>query len=503
MSEIGTPVKAAPELERRLATIVCADVAGYSRMMGEDEERTVRVFRGHREIFETLVAQHRGRIFNTAGDALLAEFSSAVEAVRCATDIQSALRTRNDHLAPGERMQFRIGINLGDVIVQGGDLLGDGVNVAARIQQATEPGGICISGSVHEQIQNKLSLEFKLLGELAYKNIAKPVRTYTIAEGAAVTTPRRIPSKIAAALVAAGLVTAGMGWWSYTQIQAQRAQQEEAQAQLAAQKAAADRAQRDAEAAKREAQRVTEDSKREAQAVAQRQAAARAASAASMPYDGLYSGELCSRTAKPPECWPVAITLRNGVAQGSWIGRGNRTATAHGTVVDGALKLTLSAWSRQGAPIEAVMVGRVADGAIGASGKWADGGLVTGDWRRGSFASALPPVPPSKDAARYDGRYAGRLCNEPRDRKPSCWPVDLVAREGRIEGRWASRSKNTSRASGTIAADGRVDMKLNAWTPKGAPIEAAMAGRFADGALGLAGEWADRVAISGQFKRAP
>src|SRR5512135_1651853 len=180
MSEVGTPPQAAGEMERRLATILCADVAGYSRMMGEDEERTVRVFRGHRAIFESLVAEHRGRIFNTAGDALLAEFSSAVEAVRCATDIQAALRTRNEHLDPAERMQFRIGINLGDVIVQGVDLLGDGVNVAARIQQSTEPGGICISGSVHEQIQNKLSLEFKLLGELPYKNIAKPIRTYTI-----------------------------------------------------------------------------------------------------------------------------------------------------------------------------------------------------------------------------------------------------------------------------------------------------------------------------------
>lgn len=128
-----TPSEAPPPLERRLATILCADVAGYSHIMGANEERTVRVFRGHREIFESLVKLHRGRIFNTAGDALLAEFNSAVEAVRCATEIQAALRTRNEHLAPEEKMLFRIGINLGDVIVQGGDLLGDGVNVAARI----------------------------------------------------------------------------------------------------------------------------------------------------------------------------------------------------------------------------------------------------------------------------------------------------------------------------------------------------------------------------------
>src|SRR5437868_3743349 len=128
MSEVHTPPSnATPDIQRRLATILCADIAGYSRMMGENEERTVRVFRGHREVFESLVGQHRGRIFNTAGDALLAEFSSAVEAVRCATDIQAALRSRNEHLPADERMQFRIGINLGDVILQGGDLLGDGV----------------------------------------------------------------------------------------------------------------------------------------------------------------------------------------------------------------------------------------------------------------------------------------------------------------------------------------------------------------------------------------
>src|SRR6516162_6172351 len=127
MANETTPKAAVAPLERRLATILCADVAGYSDMMGANEEQTVRVFRGHRDIFESLVNLHRGRIFNTAGDALLVEFNSAVEAVRCATEIQAALATRNEHLAPGEKMLFRIGINLGDIIVQGDDLLGDGV----------------------------------------------------------------------------------------------------------------------------------------------------------------------------------------------------------------------------------------------------------------------------------------------------------------------------------------------------------------------------------------
>ena len=169
-------------VERKLATILSADVAEYSRLMAESEEETVRIFRGHKALFESIINIHRGRIFNTAGDAILAEFSSAVEAVRSATEIQAALRTRNDNLPPSRQVRFRIGINLGDVMLQGGDLLGDGVNVAARIQAAAEPGGICISGSVYDQIRNKLSLSFHSLGEKTYKNIAHQIRTYSIAE---------------------------------------------------------------------------------------------------------------------------------------------------------------------------------------------------------------------------------------------------------------------------------------------------------------------------------
>ena len=160
MADTDSP--ATSDLERRLATILSADVAGYSRLMAEDEEQTLRIFRGHSEVFNKLVALHRGRVFNTAGDAILAEFGSAVEAVRCATEIQAALRTRNDQLPDDRQVKFRIGVNLGDVMVQGEDLLGDGVNVAARLQTAAEPGGICLSGGVYDQIRNKLSLSFKL-----------------------------------------------------------------------------------------------------------------------------------------------------------------------------------------------------------------------------------------------------------------------------------------------------------------------------------------------------
>jgi class 3 adenylate cyclase len=211
-------------LERKLATILSADVAEFSRLMGEDEEQTLRVFREHKKVFESLVAMHRGRIFNTAGDAILAEFGSAVEAVRCATDIQAALRTRNDQLPPSRQVRFRIGINLGDVMVQGQDLLGDGVNVAARLQTAAQPGGICLSGSVYDQIRNKLSLSFQSLGEKSYKNIQQPVRTFSITEtdGSGVIPPpdragaKRSAVKWGAIGLVCVLLLGGGGYWAYS-----------------------------------------------------------------------------------------------------------------------------------------------------------------------------------------------------------------------------------------------------------------------------------------------
>ncbi|MCW5749059.1 MAG: adenylate/guanylate cyclase domain-containing protein, partial [Alphaproteobacteria bacterium] len=266
---------AAAAPERKLATIVAADVAGYSRIMGENEEAAVAVLAGHREVYETLLGMHRGRLFNTAGDAFLSEFPSAVEAVRFATELQSAIRTRNDQLPPEQRMQFRIGINIGDVVVQGSDLLGDGVNVAARVQTSAEPGGICISGAVFDQIQNKLVLSIQSLGERAYKNMAQPVRTYTIAqaESGAFPTPsaRRTASGsrrglwLAAAAVAA-LIVGGGGWWLYDVAEKNRLQQAQLEARLQAERAAAEEARRKAEADRIAAERqAAEDARRRAE----------------------------------------------------------------------------------------------------------------------------------------------------------------------------------------------------------------------------------------------
>ena len=274
----------APALVRRLATILAADVAGYSRMMGENEEATVQTMRGHRGVFDALLKQHHGRVFNTAGDMILAEFPSAVEAVRCATEIQAALRTRNEHLPPERRMLFRMGINLGDVVVQDGDLLGDGVNVAARIQTVAEPGGICISSSVYDQIQNKLSLQFKSLGDRSFKNIGQPIRTFSVLSGdgtgalpsAPALTARtaRIGAMVALLAVAIG---AG-GYWLYGQNEAKRAEQVALAAQLEAQKQATEEAKRALEAQSLQAVELARraDEARGAAEAAQREAALKA-----------------------------------------------------------------------------------------------------------------------------------------------------------------------------------------------------------------------------------
>ncbi len=167
-------------VERRLAAILCADVVGYSRLMGADEEATLLTLNLYRQVIDRQVASHRGRVFGTAGDSVIAEFASPVEAVRCAVAIQQQLEKRNAELPEDRKMQFRIGINLGDVMVEGDNLLGDGVNVAARLEGLAEPGGICISGDVYNQVKHKLSVGFEDLGPQEVKNIAEPVHVYRI-----------------------------------------------------------------------------------------------------------------------------------------------------------------------------------------------------------------------------------------------------------------------------------------------------------------------------------
>ncbi|MCP3459866.1 adenylate/guanylate cyclase domain-containing protein [Bradyrhizobium sp. CCGUVB23] len=171
------------KVKRRLTTVLCADVHGYSRLMGADEAGTLEMLRRCRTAIAGLVERHDGRIVNTWGDAVIAEFASVVEAVQCAVEIQQEVSSQNSAPPPhAPQMRFRIGVNLGDVMVDGSDIFGDGVNIAARLQELAEPGGVVISASVYDQVHNKLSLGFDCLGQQQMKNVA-PVTTYRVTVG--------------------------------------------------------------------------------------------------------------------------------------------------------------------------------------------------------------------------------------------------------------------------------------------------------------------------------
>ena len=209
-------------VERKLAAIFAADVAEYSRLMGADEVGTLRQLQAYRVILDQLIAVHHGRIFNTAGDSVIADFASAVDAVECAVAVQQAIAKANADRPPEEQMRFRIGVHVGDVIVEGSNLYGDSVNIAARLEALAEPGGVCLSGAAREQIGTKLPVGFTTLGEQRVKNIAEPVRAFKVEEsfgrssasalGTRGRRGRRFVLCLAAVAVLA-LIAAGGAWW--------------------------------------------------------------------------------------------------------------------------------------------------------------------------------------------------------------------------------------------------------------------------------------------------
>ncbi len=412
-----------PSLERRVATILSADVAEYSRLMAEDEEQTLRTFRAHKQVFESLVALHRGRIFNTAGDAILAEFSSVVEAVRCATEIQAALRTRNDQLPAARQVRFRIGVNLGDVLVQHTDLLGDGVNVAARLQAVAEPGGICISGSVYDQIRNKLSLSFTSLGEQFFKNIPQPVRTFSIsaAEGLGALPTSKVRRRPNGALrwaaVAAVALALGGGYWAYSQKQQELAEQARMVAEAAKQEAArpeekliaakqaAEEAQRRADVARpqeeAERKRAQAGARRPADEQLKREEAARQpvaraqqrASGAPAPpgaadgIDGVYSGPVCYGPSPndPARCYRAEATVREGKIVGEWRGRdpGVTVKLAGEVSAIGEVRIEMHAERVDGNQFaRANLSGTIQNGHLDAGGFFFSGRTMSLNWQR-------------------------------------------------------------------------------------------------------------------------
>jgi len=468
--EATPPAEPEPALQRRLATILSADVAGYSRLMGEREEATIQALRGHRAVFEALLKQHHGRIFNTAGDAILAEFPSAVEAVRCATEIQSALQTRNEHLPPEQKMLFRMGINVGDVVVQDGDLLGDGVNVAARIQTIAEPGGICIAGSVFDQIQNKLSLQFKPLGEQQFKNIGQRVRTFSISHGerGALPTTLRRPSMKSAVLlgivaIALTALAAG-GYFLYQDFESKRAERRALSAQLAAERKAAEDARLAAEEQSRRAveaegraereRLIAESAKREAALQAQVQSADEARRRAEADRKRLDEERQRAEDDKRVAAAQAEEAKRVAAADAEEMKK--KRATTH-----------------------------VA--------------LATG-----SNAAATGAGQPA--AAGVDGNYDGLLCNFPNDPdKRSCWRANLKVENGTGTSSWVSRMVGKPvTMHATIDAAGIAKMNIDGWNVKqGTPMTAALIGHVVGNHLDVEGRWTNGVRLEGHWTRAP
>jgi class 3 adenylate cyclase len=422
-------------LERKLVTILSADGAEYSRSMAEDEEETPRAFPGHAEIFQSLVALHRGRVFNTAGAAIMAEFGSAVEAVRCATEIQVALHSRNGRLPPSRRVRFRIGVNLGEVMVQSQHLIGDGVDVAARLQSAAEPGGICISGSVYDQIRDKLPLSFRSLGEKSFKNIPQAVRTFSISEPegndtlpAADSGRRGAPSPWANwALAAVLLVVVAGGYWAFSQNHSGKLEQArvlaETKRQLAEPGAKAAAEQRglhepqrpaDPQRASAEAPGATpETPARDTQAAAEHAAPAPRTEVAvqvvavpaepSRPLanppategaagDGLYAGPVCygPATGDPPRCFRAQATVTRGRIAGQWPGRdpGVTVFMAGEVSASGEATIHMHAEKPDGTRITAIdLSGTLQDGRLDATGSFHGGRTATLNWRKSAIGS--------------------------------------------------------------------------------------------------------------------
>jgi adenylate cyclase len=200
--------------KRKLAAILHADVVGFSRLMGEDEAGTHQALGKLRGAVDPLIASHSGRVVGTAGDSLLADFSSVVDALSCAVEMQQAARAINDPIPVHRRLELRIGVNLGDVIVDGDDIFGDGVNIAARLEALAQPGTVCISQTVYEHVRNKLDLDYRPLGSHRVKNIAEPVRAYAVGVPAAAPRPRRGRRPLVAGAAAAALVVAGLVVWA-------------------------------------------------------------------------------------------------------------------------------------------------------------------------------------------------------------------------------------------------------------------------------------------------
>jgi hypothetical protein len=428
-----------------------------------------------------------------------------VDAVRCATEVQAALRTRNDHLPPEQRMWFRIGVNLGDVIVQGGDLLGDGVNVAARIQTVAEPGGVCISGSVYDQIQNKLSLQFKQLGEKNFKNIAQPIRTFSIEDTFPVpmlgqsAMPRSKRPIVAAGAIIALIVTAAGGYWMFREHEARVA--DEARVTAEGQRKAEQDRKADQER-KAEQERTAEQERRAEQAKgaaetarqqlalqtelqAARSALRQAESSMKKAEQDRASAEAAQHEAKlQSELLAAREALKKAEANEKKANQNHRTAT-------GALQTAENAAQDPKAASRTAPVKSDADAAIARRADAVD-------------AKSTGAPAPSPAGARFDGNYAGRICSPSKENAGRCWKTPLTIQNGKLFGKWqGSNSSEPSYARGTISPQGAVDIVVDGYTPGAKPMQGAMNGSWNNDTINVEGAWHDKNPMRATWKRVP
>jgi hypothetical protein len=271
---------------------------------------------------------------------------------------------------------------------------------------------------------------------------------------------------------------------------------------------AQERSQLDQERARLEVDRQAAEAARRQVEASQRAAAAAVKEAPKIGalYDGTYRGRLCNQVPnKAPVCWPVALVVQGGVVEGSWISKTKKTSTARGTVAaDGSVQLNLAAWISGGSPDVALLLGRIADGAIAASGQWRTSSGIVGDWRRVQVVAAEPDAKDAmKFAVSHNGTYTGRLCNQFPDKAPVCWQIALSVLNGIAEGSWIHATKKSAWARGTVGADGSVRLNLESWTTSGNPAGANLAGRVADGTINASGLWGDGRGVDGEWKRMP
>jgi hypothetical protein len=388
------------------------------------------------------------------------------------------LRTRNEHLPEEQRMWFRIGINLGDVIVQGGDLLGDGVNVAARIQTIAEPGGISISGSVYDQIQNKLTLQFISMGERSFKNIVQPIRTFSIAEadGAsmpATLTPEQPKGRKLTGIIAtviALIALAGGGYWIFQNYEPRRAEEL---------RQAVDHERQSAEAKRKAAEAKAKANEEQLTAKAQQ-------------LQAKLEAETYQRQAAEAQQRKVKIEAETQEAKAAL-----DRAESDKKRLDQEIKR--AAAERRAAELTAQekTTGRSPDGQTALP-------RAAESRRTATAPAAAPPAGDVKASDRPDGAYEGRLCNEPRgiSQKKMCWDVDLKIEHDKVVATWTHRrTGNSSHMKGKISADGSLSLKLEGWLPDGRSTSGNMSGKRDNNRISASGYWTGGLPVTGNWKR--